>query len=83
MSSAGLVQTNGSHRSFQPSMKVSIALMRSLTDVKVPRRMAWRVMIPKKISTRFSQEPEVGVKCSVIRLFLPSHAVTLACLWVA
>jgi hypothetical protein len=40
-------------------------------------------MIPKKISTRFSQEPEVGVKCSVIRLFLPSHAVTLSCLWVA
>jgi hypothetical protein len=42
-------------------MKVSIALMRSLTDVKVPRRMAWRVMIPKKISeTRFSQEPVHG-----------------------
>jgi hypothetical protein len=25
--------------------------MRSLTLVKVPRRMAWRVMMPKKIST--------------------------------
>jgi hypothetical protein len=24
-------------------------------------------MIPKKISTRFSQDPEVGVKCRVIR----------------
>jgi hypothetical protein len=71
-----LVQANGSHRSFQPSMKVSIARMRSSTDVKVPRRMAWRAIIQKKISTRFSQEPEVGVKCSVIRLFLPSHAVT-------
>jgi hypothetical protein len=35
--------------SFVPAvMKVSIALMRSLTDVKVPRRIAWRVMVPKK-----------------------------------
>ena len=34
----------------------------------VPRRIAWWVMIPKKIiPTMFSQEPEVGVKCSVIR----------------
>jgi hypothetical protein len=24
------------------------------------------VMMPKKTSTRFSQEPDVGVKCSVI-----------------
>jgi hypothetical protein len=31
-------------------------------------------MMPKKISTRFSREPEVGVKCSVIRLFLASQA---------
>jgi hypothetical protein len=32
-------------------MKVWMAVMRSLTLVKLPRRMAWRVMIPKKIST--------------------------------
>jgi hypothetical protein len=32
-------------------MKVSIAAMRSLTEVKVPRRIAWRVTILKKIST--------------------------------
>jgi hypothetical protein len=43
--------------------------MRSLTLVKVPRRMTWRVMIEKKISTMFSHEPEVGVKCRVTRLF--------------
>jgi len=36
-----LVQVKGSQRSFQPSMKVRIAAMRSLTDVKLPRRMAW------------------------------------------
>ena len=32
-----------------------------------PRRMAWRVMIPKNTSTRLSHEPDVGVKCSVTR----------------
>jgi hypothetical protein len=34
---------------------------------KLPRRSAWRVRIEKKTSTRFSQEPEIGVKCRVIR----------------
>jgi hypothetical protein len=32
------------------------------------------VMMPKKISTRFSHEQLVGVKCSVIRGFLSSQA---------
>ncbi len=66
MSSAVLVQTKGWQRSFQPSMKASMAAMRSLTLVKVPRRIACRVMIEKKTSTRFSQDPVVGVKCRVI-----------------
>jgi hypothetical protein len=34
--------------------------MRSRTEWKLPRRMAWRVMMPKKISTMFSQDPLVG-----------------------
>src|SRR5215467_6844065 len=55
-------------------MKFSMAAMRSLTEVKLPRRMAWRVMIEKKISAMFSQDPDVGVKCKVIRGFLASHA---------
>jgi len=59
MVSASLVQVNGAQRSFQASMWVSIAATRSLTLVKVPRRMAWRVMIPKKTSTRFSHDAEV------------------------
>ena len=80
--SAVLVQTKGAQRSFQPSMKMPIAAMRSLTEVKVPRRMAWRVMMPKKISTMFSHDPEVGVKCRVIRGFLASQAFTFGCLWV-
>lgn len=51
ISSAGLAQVTGAQCSFQPSVKASMAAVRSLTLVKVPRRMAWRVMIPKKIST--------------------------------
>ena len=47
--SAPLVQTKGCQRSFQPSMKVSMAAMRPLTEVKVPRRIACLVMNPKKI----------------------------------
>jgi hypothetical protein len=50
--------------------------MRSLTEVKLPRRIAWRVMIEKKISTMFSQDPDVGVKCRVILGFFASHART-------
>src|SRR6266852_9869708 len=74
-SSAVLVQVKGWQRSFQPSMKVSMAAMRSLTEVKLPRRIAWRVMIEKKISM-LSQDPDVGVKCSVILGCLASHACT-------
>jgi hypothetical protein len=62
-----LVQTKGAQRSFQPSVKRSIAAIRSVTLAKLSRRMACRVMIEKKTSTRFSQDPEVGVKCRVIR----------------
>ena len=40
-------------------------------------------MIPKKISTMFSQDAEVGVKCIVTRGCFASHAVTVGCLWVA
>jgi hypothetical protein len=63
ISSAVLVQTKGWRRSFYPSMKTSMAAMRSFTLVKVPRRMPWRVMIPKSTSTRLSHDPEVGAKC--------------------
>ena len=64
-------------------MKRVIAPMRSVTELKLPRRMAWRVMMPKKISTMFIQDPDVGVKCMVMRGFRASQALTLGCLWVA
>jgi hypothetical protein len=41
------------------------------------------VMIPKKISTMLNQDPEVGVKCRVIRGLRASQAFTVGCLWVA
>ncbi len=40
--------------------------IRSGTEVKVPRRMDWRV-VPKKNSTMFSHDALVEVKCMVIR----------------
>ena len=66
-------------------MNAPIAVVSSLTERKVPRRMAWRVMIPKKISTMFSHGHPVGVKCRVIRLFsgFASHLRTSGCLCVA
>ena len=42
--------------------------------------MAWRVITEKKHSTRLSHEQLVGVKCSVMRGFLASRALTSACL---
>ena len=55
----------------------------SSTDAKLPRWMAWRVMIAKKVSTRLSQLPDVGVKCSMIRGLRSSHLPTLGCLCAA
>jgi hypothetical protein len=44
--------------------------------------IAWRVMIEKKISTVFSHDPDVDVKCKVTRGFLASQARTSAWMWV-
>jgi len=50
---------------------------------KLPRRSAWRVTIEMNASTKFSQEPEVGVKCRCTRGWRVSQARTPGCLWVA
>ena len=57
--------------------------MSSLTEAKLLRRMAWRVMTEKKHSMRLGHEQLVGATCSVIRWFsgLASQARTSACLW--
>lgn len=77
-SSAGLVHANGWQRSSQPSMNWPILAIRSLTEAKVPRRMAWRVMIGKNASARLSQEQPVGVQRH--RGFAASQASTSGCL---
>lgn len=41
-------------------MNRRIAVLRSWTLVQVPQRIAWRVMIAYKISTRFSPDVAVG-----------------------
>jgi hypothetical protein len=43
---------NGCLQWFQPVMKVRILIMRSRTRRKVPRRMAWRSMMPNQTSTK-------------------------------
>src|SRR3954464_7893287 len=53
------------------------------SDAKVPRWMACLSMIPNQASTRFSQDPEVGVKCTWIRGLAASHWRTSTRLWVA
>jgi hypothetical protein len=51
--------------------------LRLATLLKVPRRIAWRVMLPKKVSTMLSHDPDVGVKCKVMRGSRVGHACTL------
>jgi len=78
MSSAVLVQTKGTQRSFQPSMKARLASVICLTEVNEALRMAWRVMMEKNDSTRIIQEAWVGMKCRWIRQFFASHFFTSA-----
>jgi hypothetical protein len=58
-------------------------VLRSLTDVKTPRRMAWRSTMPNQTSTRFIQDVWMAVKCTTNRGFSASHFLTFLCLWVA
>ena len=56
ISSASLVQANGCGWSFQLSMNDPMAAVSCLTEVKEPRRMAWRVMTEKKHSPGLPDE---------------------------
>jgi hypothetical protein len=79
--SAVLVHTEGGQRWFQPLMKAQILIINSRTEAKVPRRMAWRSMMPNQISTRLSHHPEVRVKWMWILGFAASLALPFRCLW--
>ena len=82
--SVSLVQAKGRGWSFQESMNVPMVAVSSLTEVKEPRRMAWRAMIEKKLHEVQPGAPG-RAKCRVIRWFSgrASHVRTSACLCVA
>lgn len=69
ISSGVLVQMNGCFRLFQLLMNSRILPINSRTETKVPRRMAWRSMMPNQTSTRFNHDPDVGVKWTLMRGF--------------
>jgi hypothetical protein len=48
---SGLGPMKGWQRSFQPLMKARILIIRSRTDGKLPRWMAWRSLMENQIST--------------------------------
>lgn len=64
-------------------MNWRILALRSLTEPKAPRWMAWRSMIENQTSTRFIHEAWVGVKCTTIRGLAASQARIAAVLWTA
>ena len=82
ISSAGLVQTNGWQRVVQLVMNSRILIIRSRTEGKAPRRMACRSMMLNQTSTRFSHEPDVGVKVELTRGFAASQSRIPTRLWV-
>jgi hypothetical protein len=74
ISSAVLVQVKGAVAAVVPAVDEGLDGGDQVgTEVKLPRRIACRVMIEKNTSTRFSHDPDVGVKCSVIRGCLSSQ----------
>ncbi len=83
VSSAVLVQTKGCLRSFHPVMNWRIFALRSFTLVKAPRRVACLSMIPNQTSTRFSHDPDDGVKWTWNLGCCSSQAFTSGVLWVA
>src|SRR5215213_4015692 len=60
----------------------SIAAIRSGTDLKTPRRMAFSVSSRNQRSAMFSHELDVGMKCRWNRGCLSSQATTLSWVWV-
>src|SRR6185312_10207254 len=56
--------------------------MRTLTELNVPRRIAWRVMTPNQVSIWLSQEDPTGVKWNSTFGFFSSHSFTSGVVWV-
>ena len=76
ISSADLTKVNGLAPAFLLSVKASIQATSSLTEPKLPRRMAPRLRMPNQVSIWFIEDAEVGVKWNVIRGRSASRART-------
>src|SRR5215218_229993 len=82
ISSAVAVHTNGLGSLLLAWRYASIAAIRSGTDLKTPRRMAFSVSSRNQRSAMFSHELDVGMKCRWNRGCLSSQATTLSWVWV-
>src|ERR671936_3036587 len=80
--SAVLVHTNGRGLSFQLSIQAWIEAVSSGTDRWLPRLSHLAVSSANQRSTKFSQELEVGVKCSWKRGWASSQRWMAGVLWV-
>src|SRR5215204_1265705 len=67
MALADLVQVKGRGSSLCSAMERLIAVWRSTSERKSPRRSRRRVRAEKKVSTALIQEAEVGVKWKIQR----------------
>src|SRR5215470_2437262 len=83
ISPADLVQMKGFGLALWFSRYSMMALLSSAVLLKAPRRMRFRVISAKNLSTMLSQEAEVGVKCRWKRGCLLSQRFTAGVLWVA
>src|SRR3954454_24968071 len=82
MSSAVAVHANGLELAFQWSMYSWICLTGTVTEVKVPRRMDWRVMMPNQVSIWLIQDEPTGVKWKCTCGLRSSHVLTSGVVWV-
>lgn len=77
ISAADLVQRKGLALSFQWLSQFMIAASRRRTLSKLPRRIAWPVIIAHQRSTRLSHDALLGVKCRWTRGWAASHSFTV------
>ena len=77
-----MVHTKGFGSSFHASIQASTSVSSSLTLWWVDRRSLRLVNSPNQRSTRFSQDPLVGVKCRRNRGWAASHCLIAGVVWV-
>src|SRR5450759_1348156 len=79
--SAVLTQWKGVEPSFHLAVKAAIIATSSLTERKLPRRMASRLRMPNQVSIWFIHDADVGVKWKLTLGWASSHSRTAGVLW--